>query len=449
MSEKFINTSSLIKSALSIMQRDAFVQIINILTGVIVARSLGPEILGIWVILSLISAYAESFGRLKTDISSVYFLSSGKAKQEEVLFSTTLFALLSSLIIVLLTLWQIEFIQELLFKKSELDFTTELTLIILLIPFEFLLLNYSYFFISLENVKSFNKIKVLQAILNFSLIILLIFYFNLTLWALVIARMLSTLITLGYSWNNINRSGWIKLSDRWNLSITKKILSYALNFYLIGIIGSINRLTIRSLSALSLNFSQLAFYNQGEAASRLMNIIPNSVEVILYPNISKLEEKDAALEIACVSFRVTLLALIIVGMTLFLIANPLIIFLYGIEFEKTAEVLKIAIPGIIVGSSCLSIKSFFEGKGQANLIPKLQIIPVILQILIAYFLINSYGLIGAAVSFSLGSALYGIVIFVAFIKINKLSFFRVIPQIGDIKLIYNISVQKVVNKKWQ
>ena len=68
-------------------------------------------------------------------------------------------------------------------------------------------------------------------------------------------------------------------------------------------------------------------------------------------------------------------------------------------------VLLIAIPGIIIGSSSLTLKTFFEGSGQASIIPKVQTIPVVLQVGIAYFLISLYGLIGAAISFSIGFSL--------------------------------------------
>lgn len=447
MSQKPPDSFSLFHSAFAIMQRDIFIHVINILTGVVIARTLGPELLGIWVLLSLVSAYAEGFGRLKTDVSSIYILGSRKARPEEILFSSTFFASTSSLIIVAFLLWQFDNIESLLFRSADVRYNQELMYIVLLIPFEFLLLNLSYFFLALEKVLIYNRIKVLQATLNFILISTLIIFFDLTLWALVIARIFSTLIPLAHAWLSLEREGWIALRNRWNKSITMEVLRYAFNFYVIGIIASVNTLTIKSIAALSFNSSQLAFYNQAEAGSRLINIIPNSISIILYPRISKLEKKESAVEVSCLSFRVTLLVLIGIGTLLFLMANPLMVFLYGIEFEPTAEVLKVAIPGVVIGSSFLSFKSFFEGSGKADIIPRLQIVPVVLQIIFSYFLIDALGLIGAAISFSLGSVLYGIVIFLAFIKINNLSFYRVIPQIGDIKLIFNIIISKVVNKK--
>ena len=111
------------------------------------------------------------------------------------------------------------------------------------------------------------------------------------------------------------------------------------------------------------------------------------------------------------------------GIILALIANPLIVFLYGEAFEATADVLRLAIPGVIIGGSCLTLKSFFEGRGQASKIPKLQIIPVIIQLILAYGFINMWGLKGAAIAFSIGFSLYGLVIFFGLYKNKKSIYF--------------------------
>ncbi len=437
--------SSFLDSAFAIMQREIFIYFLNIITGIIIARTLGPELLGVWVLLTLVSAYAEGFGRLKTDQSSVYIIGNGKVEPEKVLFSTTIFACVTSLSIVFILNFYFDSALNFLFRETSYDVVNEFFFLILLIPFEFLLINLSYFFIAMENVLIYNRLKVLQSLINFAVMVALILFLELGIWALIIARFASIFLPLVYAWLKLNTENWIKLRDRWDSSLTFAILQYATNFYFIGIIGTINRLTIKSIAALSLNTSQLAFYNQGEAGSRLMNVIPNSISIILYPKISKLDEEQLSVEIALTSFRVTLLLLSFVGLVLYLFANPLVIFAYGIDFIPTAHVLKIAIPGVIIGSTCLSLQPFFEGRGIANLIPKLQIGPVIFQIILSYYLILNMGLVGAAYSFSLGSALYGMAILIAFVKINKLSFTRFAPQTSDVKLIYNILKSKIIS----
>ena len=116
--------------------------------------------------------------------------------------------------------------------------------------------------------------------------------------------------------------------------------------------------------------------------------------------------------------------------------------MYGSEFELSALVLSIAIPGIVIGSSCLTLKTFFEGSGQISIIPKVQTIPVMLQVGMGYFLISLYGLIGASISFSVGFSIYGLAVLVTFLKVNKVSFYKMIPGIEDLKLLYKLLMER-------
>ena len=77
---------SFAEKSFSFLQRDIFLFFMNLLMGVAVARILGPEMMGLWVILLLIPGYAEAFGRLKFDIAAVYFLGKKKAKMGEMVF---------------------------------------------------------------------------------------------------------------------------------------------------------------------------------------------------------------------------------------------------------------------------------------------------------------------------------------------------------------------------
>ena len=49
----------------------------------------------------------------------------------------------------------------------------------------------------------------------------------------------------------------MNLGARWNFDLSKEILKYAFNFYIVGILGNINRLTTKTIAAF-FNPSQLA-----------------------------------------------------------------------------------------------------------------------------------------------------------------------------------------------
>ena len=70
----------------SIFTRDVVLFVTTLLTGVVIARYLGPEKMGIWTLLLLIPGYAEAFGRLQLEVSSVYFIGKRKIKLGEAAF---------------------------------------------------------------------------------------------------------------------------------------------------------------------------------------------------------------------------------------------------------------------------------------------------------------------------------------------------------------------------
>ena len=91
---------SLAIKSTSLLKRDAFIYATKIFTSVVIARKLGPEMLGIYVILTLIPLYAESFGRGKFDIAAVYFLGIQKYGMDEMVITLNVLALATSGLIV-------------------------------------------------------------------------------------------------------------------------------------------------------------------------------------------------------------------------------------------------------------------------------------------------------------------------------------------------------------
>ena len=64
----------LASKSLSVLIRDIFLVFSTLLTSVVIARTLGPEVMGVWIILNIIPSYAEMFGRTKVEIAAVFFL---------------------------------------------------------------------------------------------------------------------------------------------------------------------------------------------------------------------------------------------------------------------------------------------------------------------------------------------------------------------------------------
>mgnify|MGYP000011445763 CR=1 FL=1 len=129
-------------SVLKILKRDAFITVLSILTSIVLARKLGPLILGIYSILMLVQSYIETFGRTKTEVASIYFVGRKKFSPAVILKNLTFINIFSSGIIVFLCFLNFNNIYEIFFSKTELNFRLELSLLFITIPFQFFSLGY-------------------------------------------------------------------------------------------------------------------------------------------------------------------------------------------------------------------------------------------------------------------------------------------------------------------
>ena len=62
---------SLGEKSFSLFKREVILYVLQIFTSAVIARVLGPNLLGVALILNMIPTYAETFGRLKFDIAAV------------------------------------------------------------------------------------------------------------------------------------------------------------------------------------------------------------------------------------------------------------------------------------------------------------------------------------------------------------------------------------------
>jgi len=116
-----------------------------------------------------------------------------------------------------------------------------------------------------------------------------------------------------------------------------------------------------------------------------------------------------------------------------IVLEPLIILLYGEPFRPSIEVVYYLLPGLIVIGASSTLLSFFNGTGRAKLIPRIQVFPVLIQMLLAWQLIQLWGLVGAVLSITVGMVLYGVLVVIVFINITKIPVNQLIPNVADFR----------------
>ena len=434
---------SFAQKSFSLFKRDAFLFFANTLTSVIIARKLGPEIMGVWVLLSLIPIYAESFGRLKFDIASVYFLGKGIYTEKDVERTLNSVAIIVSLIMCVPSLVFSKQICIYLFNGSTVNLLY-LRLVILQIPFSFLYMNYSYLLIYNENTKVYNLMTVIKALVGSLGALILILLFDLGISAVVITSVVSVILALLYGYYESSNKSTSKY-DLLNLQMIRDFSGYAVKLYLSGIIGNLNAYIMRTLLAKVLVISKLTFFSIAQDRATFLNKIPEAINMLLFSRISKADSNIKKNELASKGLRLVFLSTLIAGILAILFIKPLVWILYGEAYMPMVEPFICFIPGVLA-SGCISLLiQYFNAinKGNAQLFIYSMIL--FLQVILFFLFWSNLTLITAAICFSISMVLTFVFSLFLFLKYSKLSIDSIYINRNDFEYLYNFFKERVIS----
>jgi len=408
---------SLAVKSTSILKRDIFLYSMRIVTNVIIARKLGPEMLGVSTILSLIPSYAESFGRMKFDIAAVYFLGKQKYQMGEMVLTLNMLALATSGIIVAVILWQFEWIYRLIFDKTDYDATLLMYFILLQIPLQFLLMNYTYLIIHREDVVTYNRMVVINALVTSVLAAALLFLFDLNLWAVVGSSMLGTLLSLAYGMFGLGSTG--NRGKLINVSLIRDLFHYSFKLYTGGLISHFQIYITNLLTALYLMPAQVAFFSMARGYGQMMDQVPAALNTILLPRLIKTVATDEAAKLVARAFRLILVLLSVVGAVAMALIHPVVQLMYGKAFLPMVVPFLILIPGIIGSGAITPFMQFFLSINRADLGVILPIPSLAVQVVLAFVMIPLYGPVGASIAFSTGLLVFSLSSIWMFLRLSN------------------------------
>jgi len=436
------------KKTFSIFQRDILLFVSNTITGIVIARILGPNLRGLFSIVLLIPGYAESFGRLKYDISAIYFLGKNKVSLGQMVFLLNCIAIISSIAIVLVIQIKFNDIYNYLFINSEINMRLMTQLVLLIIPLQFIYLNYSYLLIYLEDIRHYNQMVIYKAITGAITSIVLIAGFGLGIMGAVIGSIVGYIIPVLIGVKSI--SSREKAVPNFNLKLFWEMTKFSFQHYLTGIVSYSHQ----SLTNLMLVYyvlpAQVGFFSMAKNQSQLLTrMVPGAVNTLLFPKISKTRDQNDSSKITVRSFRITLLILIIFGSLMTLVIKPLVWILYGSEFLPMILPFIIILPGLVISQSSTIFNSYFSGVGRPDLVFKLSILPLIAQLILAVMLIPNYGVIGGAIAFSLSSIILSLATMLVFGKLTGAKAQDYVIKYADFTYVVNFARSYISNIIWK
>lgn len=408
---------SLSEKSFSLFKRDVFLFVTNLITGVVVARILGPTALGLWVILQMILAYAEGFGRLQWDTAAIYLLGQKKYQLSDVVFTLNAAALIMSGLIIGLVLWQFEWVYHLLFSKSESDVRLYMAVILMQIPLQFLNVTYTYLHIFREDVKAYNGMVIIRSLFSSVVGITLLVVFKLGLMAVVVSSILSLFVGLAYGVLKFGPTGGPK--RLFNPALIRDLFRYGFLLYITGMLAQLNAYITRLIVVFLLAPAQVAYFAMAQNQGQLLNKVPDALNALLYARIAKTAKPDESAALAARAFRIVLLILTVAGAAAFFVIAPIVRLLYGARFLAMVTPFRILLPGLVLSGATTVINQFFVGVGRADVSARLALVPLVIQVPIAVLLIPTMGLAGAAIGLGLSLLVLSSVQLAVFLRIAK------------------------------
>ena len=426
----------------SIFTRDVVLFVTTLLTGVVIARYLGPEKMGIWTLLLLIPGYAEAFGRLQLDVSSVYFIGKGKVKLGEATFILHLVSVIMVIVIGLIGFFNIDFLQNQIFKNVEMDVQELIYGASLIIPLRFIYINYSYLLIAREQIKAYNKLVIIQALTTSILSIGMIVLADFGILGALMGSIFGLLIAIIYG--IIKVSSIDKMRPNFNTGLLVEMVKYSIYLYITGFIGFFQNNVATLIAALYVAPAQIAFFALGKSVSEISTrMVPAAVNTILFPRVSSSNDDKGAIELVTRSFRVTLLIISTTTVILFYLIKPIVFILYGDDYYPLIDIFVIIIASVVMVQSSSVLMSYLTGSGNTHLLPKLSILPLLLQIFLSFSLVPDLGILGIAISYAISSACLFIFQVVFFLKLTGIKIESIFIRYEDFKTIKNLLLTKL------
>jgi O-antigen/teichoic acid export membrane protein len=196
----------------------------------------------------------------------------------------------------------------------------------------------------------------------------------------------------------------------------KRLFTYGLGSYGNDLLGQFSFYIDQIIIAGLLRPADLGLYAVAVSLSRMVNFFSNSITVVLFPKASEMS-KDEAVALTFKAFRISTTCTLLGAVFLMLVAPFVIPLLYGKDFNTALTVFRLLLLEVTISGGTLILAQVFMALGKPKFVSILQGVGLILVIPLLFLLVPKFGLFGAGVAM-LSSAVLRFLFIILNIKYN-------------------------------
>lgn len=374
---------------------------VNIVTGVLLARSLGLEDRGALAAVLLWPTLLGVIGSLGVPEAMTYHVARKVHQGSRIVGTGLLLAAGQSLIFVAVGAGLLPFV---LTRQSDATVTTAY-LFLADIPLTVVTLTIMGVLNGRRRYSWFHAIRVMLVACVLGPLIVLAVTGTLTVRTAVYAYLFAKLLTMTATIVLLVRSEPAVVGFRYDTA--RELLAYGIKSHASGVSTHLNQRFDQLVISIFLSPSRLGIYVVAVSLNGLGFLIGGSVAYVAFPAISALKTPETRMRAARRFVSLTLALSFAVCMPLIVLAPQIVDLLFGAGFHEAGDISRILLVSVVVFSMNRSIEAVLRAVGRPLDAGIAEIIAVTVSLTALAVLLPALGLVGAALSSVLAAAVSG------------------------------------------
>lgn len=383
---------SFTRNTMTTLATQGVVFVLAIGISVLTARVLGPEGRGVYSLAVLLPVFLVYFLNFGLGHAAVYFLGQGRHSPREIFGTNLVYTGIFSLVAGGIGLLLIHFLAGSIFPNIAPRY---LRLALLLVPAQLFLGFVLYILLGLREIKKYNWILLLRALLWLALLVVLLATVRLGIREFILTEFTAGVIACGvlFFWVKRRAGGVSQWGSR---KYAAESLRYGMASHL-GIVLSFLQSRI-ALPLLNGYHSPLlvGYYSISAGLSERISLIPDSVGTVLFPRVSSEQDPSALKKFTPAVLRNALILLLCLAAVLYFSGRWIILLLYSEQFLNSLAPFQVLLPGAVAHGGSMILQNDLRGRGK----PLLNTYAAALSLLVSLVLYTAWvpdrGIVGAA-----------------------------------------------------
>lgn len=363
----------------------------SFLTGVIVARELGPEGRGEFAVIILWPTVLAAAGNLGIRDALIYYQATGRFSQKALNTTALLLALGQSTLLVALGWFLIPYLT----VGLGTGVGKLCQYFLAFIPLNLVSLYMLGLVRGRSSIHAFNGIRLSVSISYLCFLAILLFEramspTNVT-FALLAANLVTALLALAFAMKQERIQRGI------DFTLVGELFSYGIRNHLGSVSSMFNQRLDQMLMALILSPVELGWYVVAVSSSGLVSLVSRAVSVLTFPNVAAAHDQEARGKLVSLYSRTNVTGTLLIGMMLIVLLPFAIPLVYTQSFSQSILPAEILVGGTMLLAFGEILKASFQGAGRPIILAKAEIISLVVTIVGLILLLPWLGIVGAAI----------------------------------------------------